>query len=121
MINPTLGVVTFSTAWVLYQSESVAFDIIADEVHSSQTGQFAMKLKAALAGVSDALEEYAELEQKAADEVESKDILVQDTLRQGKHIWRIPRLTSSCSLKRRNTVLSAGTCGTVVSRITRCR
>lgn len=101
--------VTFSTAWVLYQSELVAFDIIVDEVHSSQTGQFAMKLKTALAGVSDAFEEYAELEQKAADEVESKDILVQDTLSQGKHLWRIPRLTSSCSLKRRNTVLSAGT------------
>lgn len=61
------------------------YAIIVDEAHSSQTGKSAMKLKAALADVSDALEEYAELEQKAVDEIESKDILVQDMLSQGKH------------------------------------
>ena len=61
------------------------YAIIADEAHSSQTGQSAMKLKAALADVSDALEEYAELEQKAVDEIEAKDILVQDMLSRGKH------------------------------------
>ena len=61
------------------------YAIIVDEAHSSQTGQSAMKLKAALADVSDALEEYAELEQTAVDEVEAKDILVQDMLSQGKH------------------------------------
>lgn len=61
------------------------YAIIIDEAHSSQTGQSAMKLKAALADVSDALEEYAELEQKAVDEIEAKDILVQDMLSQGKH------------------------------------
>ena len=61
------------------------YAIIVDEAHSSQTGQSAMKLKAALADVSDALEEYAELEQKAVDDIESKDILVQDMLSQGKH------------------------------------
>lgn len=61
------------------------YAIIVDEAHSSQTGQSAMKLKAALADVSDALEEYAELEQKAVDEIEAKDILVQDMLSQGKH------------------------------------
>lgn len=61
------------------------YAIIVDEAHSSQTGQSAMKLKAALADVSDALEEYAELEQKAVDEIEAKDILVQDMLNQGKH------------------------------------
>lgn len=61
------------------------YAIIVDEAHSSQTGQSAMKLKAALADVSDALEEYAELEQKAVDEVEARDILVQDMLSQGKH------------------------------------
>lgn len=61
------------------------YAIIVDEAHSSQTGQAAMKLKAALADVSDALEEYAELEQKAVDEVDAKDILVQDMLSQGKH------------------------------------
>ena len=61
------------------------YAIIVDEAHSSQTGQSAMKLKAALADVSDALEEYAELEQKAVEEIEAKDILVQDMLSQGKH------------------------------------
>lgn len=61
------------------------YAIIVDEAHSSQTGQSAMKLKAALADVSDALEEYAELEQKAVEEIEEKDILVQDMLSQGKH------------------------------------
>ena len=61
------------------------YAIIVDEAHSSQTGKSAMKLKAALADVSDALEEYAELEQKAVDDIESKDILVQDMLSQGKH------------------------------------
>lgn len=61
------------------------YAIIVDEAHSSQTGQSAMKLKAALADVSDALEEYAEIEQAAVDEVEAKDILVQDMLSQGKH------------------------------------
>lgn len=61
------------------------YAIIVDEAHSSQTGQSAMKLKAALADVSDALKEYAELEQKVVDDIESKDILVQDMLSQGKH------------------------------------
>lgn len=61
------------------------YAIIVDEAHSSQTGQSAMKLKAALADVSDALEEYAELEQKAVDDIEANDILVQDMLSQGKH------------------------------------
>ena len=44
-----------------------------------------MKLKTALADVTDALKEYAEIEEKAVDEVESKDILVQEMLAQGKH------------------------------------
>ncbi|WP_455154875.1 type I restriction endonuclease subunit R [Stomatobaculum longum] len=74
---------------VIYEQVNSAvgkhYAIIVDEAHSSQTGQSAMKLKAALADVSDALEEYAELEQKAVDEIESKDILVQNMLSQGKH------------------------------------
>ena len=61
------------------------YAIIVDEAHSSQAGQSAMKLKDALADVSDALEEYAELEQKAVNEIEANDILVQDMLSQGKH------------------------------------
>ena len=61
------------------------YAIIVDEAHSSQTGQSALKLKTALADVSDALKEYAELEDKAIEEIEAKDILVQDMLSQGKH------------------------------------
>lgn len=61
------------------------YAIIVDEAHSSQTGQSALKLKAALADVTDALEEFAELEDKAVEEIEKKDLLVQDMLSQGKH------------------------------------
>lgn len=61
------------------------YAILVDEAHSSQTGQSAMKLKTALADVSGALEEYAEIEGKAVEEIEAKDILVQDMLGQGKH------------------------------------
>lgn len=48
------------------------YAIIVDEAHSSQTGQAALKLKAALADISDALEEYAELEEKAVEELEKR-------------------------------------------------
>ena len=61
------------------------FAIIVDEAHSSQTGQSAMKLKTALADVEDALKEYAELEGKAEEEIDNKDILVQEMLSQGRH------------------------------------
>ena len=61
------------------------FAIIVDEAHSSQTGQSAMKLKTALADTEDALKEYAELEGKAEDELEMKDIFVQEMLSQGRH------------------------------------
>lgn len=61
------------------------YAIIVDEAHSSQTGQSALKLKAALADVSDALKEYAEIEEQAVEEVEKNDPLVQDMLSQGKH------------------------------------
>ena len=61
------------------------FAIIVDEAHSSQTGQSAMKLKTALADVEDALKEYAEIEGKAEDEVDRKDIFVQEMLSQGRH------------------------------------
>ncbi len=61
------------------------FAIIVDEAHSSQTGQSAMKLKTALADVDDALKEYAELEGKAEEEIDNKDIFVQEMLSQGRH------------------------------------
>ena len=62
------------------------FAIIVDEAHSSQTGSSAMKLKAALADVSDALKEYAELEGKAEDELlDYDDRLVHEMISHGKH------------------------------------
>lgn len=61
------------------------YAIIVDEAHSSQTGKSAMKLKAALADVGDALDEYAELEAKETEEIEKNDPLVQELLSQGKH------------------------------------
>lgn len=63
-----------------------AFAIIVDEAHSSQTGQSAMKLKMALADTSDALEEYAELEGKAEEELEaSNDKFLKELITAGKH------------------------------------
>lgn len=62
------------------------FAIIVDEAHSSQTGSSAMKLKAALGDVSDALKEYAELEGKAEDELlDYDDRLVHEMISHGKH------------------------------------
>ncbi len=61
------------------------FAIIVDEAHSSQTGHSAMKLKTALADMSDALKEYAEIEGKAEEDIDRKDILVQEMLAQGRH------------------------------------
>lgn len=61
------------------------YAIIVDEAHSSQTGKSAMKLKIALADVTDALKEYAEIEGKKVEEIENQDILVQEMLSQGKH------------------------------------
>ncbi len=62
------------------------FAIIVDEAHSSQTGASAMKLKAALADVSDALQEYAELEGKAeAELLDGNDRLVREMIAHGRH------------------------------------
>ena len=62
------------------------FAIIVDEAHSSQTGSSAMKLKAALADVSDALKEYAELEGKSEDELlDDNDRLVREMIAHGRH------------------------------------
>ena len=62
------------------------FAIIVDEAHSSQTGSSAMKLKAALADVSDALKEYAELEGKAEDELlDDNERLVREMIAHGRH------------------------------------
>ena len=57
------------------------FAVIVDEAHSSQTGNSAKKLKAALADTTLALEEYEEIE----DEVDGEDIIVKEILEQGTH------------------------------------
>lgn len=62
------------------------FAIIVDEAHSSQTGNSAMKMKAALADTSDALKEYAEIEGKAEDEIlDSEDRMVREMIAHGHH------------------------------------
>ena len=75
---------------IIYEEVDAAkdnhFAIIVDEAHSSQTGSSAMKLKAALADVSDALKEYAELEGRAEEELkDSSDRLVQEMISHGRH------------------------------------
>lgn len=61
------------------------FAVIVDEAHSSQTGSSAIKLKTALADTEQALREYAEIEGKAEDEIDSQDKLLQEMLVHGKH------------------------------------
>lgn len=61
------------------------FAIIVDEAHSSQTGQSATKLKAALADTEDALKEYAEIEGKAEEEIDKNDKLISEMLVHGRH------------------------------------
>ena len=75
---------------VIYQevdnNKGKNFAIIVDEAHSSQTGNSAMKLKAALADTEEALREYAEIEGKAEEELmDQEDKLVQEMLVQGRH------------------------------------
>lgn len=61
------------------------FAIIVDEAHSSQTGNSAKKLKAALADTEEALREYAEIEGIAESEIiDEEDRLVQELLTHGK-------------------------------------
>lgn len=63
------------------------FAIIVDEAHSSQTGNSAKKLKAALADVEEALKEYAEIENQAEYEVEDgEDRLIKELITHGKHM-----------------------------------
>lgn len=62
------------------------FAIIVDEAHSSQTGDSAMKMKAALADTTDALKEYAELEEQMENKVpDSEDRLVKEMISHGRH------------------------------------
>lgn len=62
------------------------FAIILDEAHSSQTGGSAMKLKAALADTTDALKEYAELEEEMEGKApDPEDRLVREMISHGRH------------------------------------
>ena len=62
------------------------FALIVDEAHSSQTGESAMKLKAALADTEEVLREYAEMEEKTESELkDGEDTLVEEMLAHGKH------------------------------------
>ncbi len=62
------------------------YAIIVDEAHSSQSGKSAQKLNAALADTDEALREWAELEEKTAEEMErERDRMMEDLLAQGKH------------------------------------
>lgn len=74
---------------VIYQEvDKVAgrnFAVIVDEAHSSQTGNSALKLKAALANTEDALREYAEIEGKNEEELDPDDKLMKEMLVHGKH------------------------------------
>lgn len=74
---------------VIYEEVDAAsgrnFAVIVDEAHSSQTGNSAMKLKAALADTEDALREYAEYEGKAEDELDKDDKLLKEMLIHGRH------------------------------------
>ncbi len=62
------------------------FAIIVDEAHSSQTGQAATKLKIALADISEALEEYARIEEVEEENIlDSQDEIIKELVSQGKH------------------------------------
>ena len=61
------------------------FAVIVDEAHSSQTGNSAKKLKAALADTEQALREYAELEGELEDnEEDGQDKIVKELITHGK-------------------------------------
>lgn len=68
------------------ESTGKRFAVIVDEAHSSQTGTSALKLKAALADIEDALAEYAEIEAEAEDAVvDNEDYLAQELATHGRH------------------------------------
>ena len=61
------------------------YAIIVDEAHSSQTGSSALKLKAALANIEEALREYAEIESKQEEELDPHDKLIREMITHGRH------------------------------------
>ncbi len=67
-------------------TEGKNFAVIVDEAHSSQTGNSAKKLKAALADKEASLREFAEMEAKSEEEIkDEEDIIVDQMLAHGQH------------------------------------
>lgn len=67
-------------------TEGKNFAVIVDEAHSSQTGNSAKKLRAALADKEAALREFAEMEAKSEEEIkDAEDIIVDQMLAHGEH------------------------------------
>lgn len=76
----------FPVIYEQVESKGKRFAIIVDEVHSSQTGTSALKLKSALADKRDALEEYAEIEAEAEDAAADwEDQLADELASHGRH------------------------------------
>jgi type I restriction enzyme R subunit len=68
------------------ESKNKNFAIIADEAHSSQTGEAIKTVKIALANLEKALEEYADIENEAENKMgENQDKILNDLAAQGKH------------------------------------
>lgn len=75
---------------IIYQEVDAAmgrnFAVIVDEAHSSQTGNSAQKLKAALADKEVTLKEYQEIEEEIENTtLDDQDELVKTLLAQGRH------------------------------------
>ena len=76
----------FPVIYEQVENEGKHFAVIVDEAHSSQTGTSAQKLKIALADTRNALEEYAEIEAEAEDNVDDwEDTLVRELSTHGRH------------------------------------
>lgn len=67
------------------KSDGNNYAIIIDEAHSSQTGTAAKKLRVALADTTEALKEFADLEEIEEDKVDTEDKIIQELISQGKH------------------------------------
>lgn len=67
-------------------TEGKNFAVIVDEAHSSQTGNSAKKLRAALADKEASLREFAEMESKTEEQLkDEEDIIVDQMLAHGRH------------------------------------
>ncbi|MEH7210088.1 DEAD/DEAH box helicase family protein, partial [Priestia megaterium] len=68
------------------RSNGKRYAVIVDEAHSSQSGESAQKLKAALADKEEALREFAEIDEMYEEgQLDDQDQLVQELLAHGRH------------------------------------